>query len=197
MYTHKVTALILHIEPHRDKDRIVTLFSEEHGIIRIFAKGVTSIRSRRGFHLDLFNLVTMQLEQTGVHAHSLRPRYLREVSTANPHSDLKKSLPHFGAACTIASFLMRILPYDTPQTELFTLTKTGFMALNEDDEPRGMLFSYFKETMQLLGYLPKNLPEEKVREVLWQRLTELDPQFTLNARRTLGIFSKFESTRSS
>jgi hypothetical protein len=33
--------------------------------------------------------------------------------------------------------------------------------------------------------------------MLGRTLLQLDPEFTLNARRTLGIFSKFERTRSS
>lgn len=197
----KLSGLILGLKPHAEYDRRIILFSLEEGLTTIMAKGVRRAKSHRSFHLDLLNEVTLELEE------SLRGRsripYLREVSTKTSFPKIKNHPPSFAAACLAASFLLRILPFSTPQEELVLLTKRFFSALEEKSALKGesdakkLLMPYFLKAGQLLGYLPKNLPRANFRTLLQKTLTDLDPQFTLQARRTLGIFSSFESTRSS
>lgn len=194
MQTRKLTGIILNIRPVGEFDRMIHVFSNELGVVRIIAKGVRRIKSRRSFHLDICRLTRMEIEECG-HG-SACVRYLREIATTDSLNELKKMPLRFSSACVIASFLKRILPELSPQKSLFSLTKKTFGLLNETNDPQKLLLTYFLKAMRLLGYLPNILPRQEMRSVLTKTLSAIDPQFVLNARRTLGIFATLESTRS-
>lgn len=203
MIHRKIYGIILKIQPLGEFDRLVTVFSEEYGVISVIAKGVKKITSRRGFHLDLLNIAHMDLEENG--SESLPRRYLREVTPEEIFPDLKNRHEHFSAGCIIAAFIKRAVPEETPQKTLFELTKKTLRRLNQNNsaqnnahtDPKIILSTYFLKTLRLLGHLPDTLKKRDIKPLLQKTLAYLDPEFTLNARRTLGIFSKFERTRSS
>ena len=194
MIVSKITGIIVKIQPHQELDSRVTVFSLEKGKITVLAKGVRKITSRRSGHLDLFHHVHMEIEES---ASALPRRYLREVGSQYTARTLQRRPESFAAACVIAHFLIHSLPEDTPQPRLFALTQKTFEALNSERLPRDVLFTYFLKALKLLGYLPPVLPKTGLRPLLARTLHTIDPMLHLNARRTLGMFSIFSSTRSS
>lgn len=185
MQVKKMSGIIIGIRPHGEFDRVVSLFSNEYGLIRIIAKGVRKITSRRGFHLDVLSFVKMEIEK------SIKGKisYLREVSTLKTFSGIKRDPESFAAGCLIASFLSRIIPEETPQTALLTITHKTLESLNARKDPKLTLFRYFLKATRLLGHLPPALSGENLRKELKSALDALDPHFILKARRTLGVFS--------
>ena len=192
----KLTGFILSRKPFGEFDRTLAVFSHEYGLVRIMAKGIRKIKSVRSFHTDLINHVRMEIEQSGNGERCAN--YLREVSTLENHTIMKQSPKLFSSACLIAAFLLRTLPHDSPQKEIFELTEKTFKALNRKEEPeiKEILQNYFLKTIKQMGYMPNKVPRDQMREMLWKTLRDLDPQLTLQARLTLGIFSNFESTSS-
>lgn len=182
----KINGIILSNRPLRELDRKISVFSYEMGKIFLVAKGVRKITSNRSFHLDLLNHVTMELEESS--KHSGGPFYLREVSVRESFQKLKKTPSSFAAGCIIASFLERIIPESIPHKTLFVLTQKTFEALHRNNNPALALRAYFLKMLQLLGYLPTTIASRDTRQILWRTITNLDPQFALTARRTLGIF---------
>jgi DNA repair protein RecO (recombination protein O) len=195
MIPQKLYGVILDIKPLGELDCTVMVFTESLGLISLIAKGVKKITSHRGFHLDLFNVAHFDVEAIGS---NLQPRrYIREVSTVENFKALKRWPENFSAACVMATFLKRILPQSIPERQLFSLTEKTFKALNANCTPREILSAYFLRALHLLGHLPSLIKKREVKSILQQTLYELDPEFTLNARKTLGIFSKWERTASS
>lgn len=194
MEIKKIDGIIIGLAPHREFDRTVTVFSKEYGRVKIIAKGVRRITSHRSFHLDLFNHVRMELESS-----SKKIFYLREVTTLHGFPKMKTNALHFASACVIASLLLRIIPEGAPQEDLYELTHKTFEALNRasSKNPRPLLQTYLLKALKSLGHLPNKLPQEKIGSALRYTLDSLDPQLTLAASRTFGIFSKLNSTRSS
>lgn len=186
MLYRKLTGFILNARPSAEYDRIISIFSREMGLVRIIAKGIRRIKSRRGCHVDLFNYVQMEVEEG---KSGRRARYLREISTLEPFTGLKSNPRSFSAACIIASFLLRIVPEETPQRTLLALTKKTLESLESGGDPKRALFAFFLKAARLLGFLPNSLPKNQARGELFKILNDLNPQFTLYARRTLGIFS--------
>lgn len=196
MKTGKITAFLLRIQPIGEYDRLLSVFARERGLMRIMAKGTRSIRSRRSFHLDLLNMARMEIETTNSGV------YLREISTLHSYSALKRTPEYFGSACVAASFLLAFLPEEAPQRNLFRMTQKIFDRLDAPaaHEARGtknLLLLYLLKATRDLGYLPNSIPKSHIRKTLAQVLGDINPQFTLQARRTLGIFESFKSTRSS
>ncbi len=194
MLHHKLSGIILKIDPFHEYDKLVTFFSYESGLIRIFAKGVRRARSHRSYFLDLFNHVVIDVEVSGP-VNSGR-MYLREVTMIEPFRTLKKDLDRFGAACIISSFITRMIPmYSLEQAELYELTLHTLFILNTPlCTPRSVVSTYILKASKSLGHLPTKVAKNRIKGMLNEYL---DPQFTLQARRTLGIFSKLERMRSS
>lgn len=192
MIHKKIYGIIIKIQPLGELDRLVTVFSEEYGVISVMAKGVKKITSRRGFHLDLLNIAYMDIEEVG--SENLPRRYLREVTPEEIFLTLKNRHEHFSAGCIIAAFIKRTVPEETPQKALFALTKQTLWHLNQNhgapSDPKTILSTYFLKTLRLLGHIPDTLKKREIKPLLQKTLAYLDPEFTLNARRTFGIFSK-------
>lgn len=196
MKTKKLTGFILNIKSYGEHDRMLFVFSRQKGLMRVLAKGIRKMGSRRGFHVDLINAARMEIEESN------SVNYLREIITINPYAAMKKQPGNFAVACVIASFLLSSLPETVPHEKLFMLTKRMFEVLDggrasANQTKRDLLLVYLLKATRELGYLPNTLSKRKLRKTLAQVLCDLNPQFTLQARRTLGIFSNFESTRSS
>lgn len=198
MKNGKITGWLLRIQPAGEYDRVLSVFSRERGLIRIMAKGTRSIRSRRSFHLDLLNMVRMEIEET------TSGTYLREIATVHSYADLKENPEHFGNGCVIASFLLTFLPGEMPQPNLFRITKKIFDRLDGKmrearaaSKANHWLLLYLLKATRDLGYLPNSIPKSRIKKTLGEVLNDTNPQFTLQARRTLGIFESFKSTRSS
>lgn len=193
MVTRKIHGIILSLKPAGDLDCLLLVFSREYGLVPVLAKGVKKITSRRGFHLDLFNYGSLEIEEIG---NDIRPRrYLREITTARHFPRIKEQPEHFSAACVMASFLKRTLPQETPQKTLFDLMLKTLECLEESRNPHGVLSTSLLKILRLLGHLPHTLKKNQLKPALQKTLIYLDPEFTLNARRTLGIFSSLERTR--
>lgn len=194
MHARKLTGIILNIRPHNEFDSLIHLFSNELGLVYIIAKGVKRIASRRAFHLDIPNKVNMEIEEYGANGSS--PRYLREICTAENFTNIKRSPLTYGCACLITVFLKRALFPLVPQTMLFALTDKFLQSLNKKGDPKQLLLTYLLKANRLLGQLPNVLPKQKLRPLLSKILSDMDPQFILNARRTLEIFSNLGKSRS-
>ncbi len=108
MQFKKIKGIILNIKPHMELDRGLSVFSKEYGRIFVMAKGVRKITSQRGFHLDLFNYSTMEIEECGVGASA--KHYLREISTIQTFGGIKMNPVNLAAACLIGLFIERMIP---------------------------------------------------------------------------------------
>lgn len=196
MKTVKLTGFLINIKASGEYDRLLFVFSHERGLISVIAKGIRKMGSRRSFHIDLINAVRMEVEENH------RASYLREITVRNAYAALKRQPERFAIACVIASFLLSVLPLGAPQKNLFFMTKKIFEKLNGemqngDRQRKELLLVYLLKATRELGYLPHAIPKRKLGKTLGEVLHDLNPQFTLRARRMLGIFESFKSTRSS
>lgn len=197
MQRNKITGIIFRMTPHGEYDRVVVVFSEERGLTAVVAKGIRRARSRRSFSLDLLNEVAMEVEASAMGQNKVP--YLREVSALQHFSVLKKRPQAFAAGCLMASFLLRVLPRNSPQPELFRLAHDMLAALNrqETENPGPVLFTFLLKAFRLMGHIPNEVSAKNAQSLLNRALSALDPQFTLQARRTFASLESLERTKSS
>ena len=189
MLHHKLEGIIIKIAAYKEYDRLITFFSPLDGIMRVIGKGVRRPGSQRSYHLDLFNKVDVELEASGK---TSLLWYLREIHTREHYKNIKKEPWRFGCASIITLFVGRMVPEGAPhQAELYELMIQAFDALNtiENANPSATVFTFLIKAVKLLGYLEHTLKPTMLETELLAQLDDLDPQFTLQARRTLSIFS--------
>lgn len=190
MHIQKITGFILKHYSHREFDRILRIFSHEYGLISVIAKGVRRSNSRRSFHIDLLNYVSIDVSEPKTAAGGKPVLYAREITPINTFQNLKKHPVDFVTACIIARFILRTLPDHTSQQDIFLLTKNTFDALEIQGTQELTLRTYFSAALHRLGYLPKEIEGTPGTDILKKGFSYIDPEFTLYARRTLGIFPK-------
>ncbi len=144
MRSYKVVGIILKRSNFSEADKLVTVFTKELGKIKVLAKGVRRINSRRAPHLELFNQVELVLHSGKTFDTITEARVINDYSS--PKSDLKLS----GYLFYLVEVIDKILPEHQPHPEIFTDLVSCFKSLKQDK-----IKIFVVELLWSLGYLPK------------------------------------------
>jgi len=142
--SYKVVGIILKRSNFSEADKLVTVFTKELGKIKVLAKGVRRINSRRAPHLELFNQVELVLHSGKTFDTITEARVINDYSS--PKSDLKLS----GYLFYLVEVIDKILPEHQPHPEIFTDLVSCFKSLKQDK-----IKIFVVELLWSLGYLPK------------------------------------------
>lgn len=136
----KITGFIIKRSNLAEADKLLTVFSREHGKIILTAKGVRRIKSRRAPHLELFNLTSL----------SIHKNIITEAKIINDYAVIKKDLKTVGYLYYIFEIINKIVPENEPHTNIFDLV-LGFLNMPVTQEAVKNLMI---KIMWDLGYLP-------------------------------------------
>lgn len=145
MRSLKVEGIILKRSNFSEADKIITVFTNQLGKIKVLAKGVRRIHSHRAPHLELFNHVALVL-------HSGKTfDTVTEVKVINGYAVPKADLKLAGFLFYLAEVLDKILPEHQPHPELFTdLVNMLSGPISEESVKKFII-----RLLWNLGYLPK------------------------------------------
>lgn len=145
MRSYKVEGIILKRSNFAETDKIITVFTKRLGKIKVLAKGVRRIHSRRAPHLEMFNYVELML-------HSGKTfDAIIEAKVINDYSSFKADLKLTGYLFYLSEVLDKILPERQPHPEIFSnLVTTLHSPITED-----LVKKFVVQLVWDLGYLPK------------------------------------------
>ena len=112
-----VTGIVIKRDNFREADKWLTVFSKEKGKIRILAKGLRKITSRRSGRLELFNEVKLQVvagRSTNIGA---------EVEVINSFPKFRKNLSKVSLVYQFAEVVHLLTPEEAPRLEVYFLLK--------------------------------------------------------------------------
>lgn len=138
----KVEGVVLARRNFSEADKIITLFTREQGKMKVVAKGIRRIKSRRAPHLELFNHVSLVLH---------RGKTFDVVTEAKTISKIKVDLKIAAYLFYLCEVFDKILPEHQPHEEIFLNFLKILKNLNEKTVKNFMVQSLWS-----LGYLPKN-----------------------------------------
>lgn len=128
-----VRALLLKRQNYGEADRLVTLFTDRFGVLRVVAKGVRRIPSRRGGHLEPLT------EIVGI-VHGQRGRYyLAAIETVDHFPRLAADRTAVARASILAGTVLALFEQEDPQPELFSALEQGFSLLPTLPAPKRSL----------------------------------------------------------
>lgn len=104
--------IILRSRPLGDRDRMLTVFTKNHGKITVLAKGVRSLKSRRSPYLDLLHHNVFFLTNH-------RLPLVRDLKPVNGYSGLRQSLPHISQLILVGDLVDQFLPAGEEHPRLF------------------------------------------------------------------------------
>jgi DNA repair protein RecO (recombination protein O) len=146
---YRCEAIVLARMDLGEADRIVTLYSRQHGKFRAIAKGARRPLSRLGPHLEYFSHTRVMLA---------RGRDLDVVTgaeTENAHLAIRASLDAFGHASHMVEILNRLTEDREENAAVFDLLLRSLRLLDEGVDPFHVTRHYEVMLLGMLGFRPE------------------------------------------
>ena len=145
-----------------EADRILTLYSREHGKLRAIAKGARRPLSRLGPHLEYFTLAHLML------ARGRELDVVTSAETEDAHLSLRSDIDAFGHASHMAEILDRLTQDRQANGAVFDLLSRSLRLLSDGVDPFHVTRHYELALLALLGYRPELYRCVECREELEQ-----------------------------
>jgi DNA repair protein RecO (recombination protein O) len=151
-----------------EADRIISIYSKDHGRISLIAKGVRRPSSRKRGHIEVFNLVKFQ----AVIGHGLDT--MTEAEVVDDFKTIRGSLKKVSLAYYLMEVVGRITHEGESNIELFNLLLSTLTKLVTAKELKSLRLDFVLKLLTLLGYWPKGVklpdPDEKLEEVIERQI---------------------------
>lgn len=146
MRSYKTEGIIIKRSNFGEADRILTVFTKRYGKIKIIAKGVRRITSRRGPNVELFNLVTLFVHRGRTFD------ILTEAQVIDTFSHFRKNLNLVGLAYYVAELIDGLCAEHQPHPSVYHLSVSTLEELDHK------LIQQFETTLLFeLGFLPPRI----------------------------------------
>ncbi len=160
MRSYKTQGIIIKRNNFGEADRILTVFTKNEGLIKVKAKGVRKISSRRASHIELLNLSTLSLY--------LGPRLpiLTEAQTINSFPNLKADLGKIGLAYHICELINGLCAQHQENRMVFNLMLDTLEKLELDPNPRELIKGFEVELLTLLGFWNRDKTTDNIHSII-------------------------------
>lgn len=159
---YRCEAIVLSRIDFGEADRIVTVFSRQHGKLRVVAKGARRPLSRLGPHLEYFCRSQLML---------VKGRDLDIVTgaeTLNAHLGLRGDLDAYGHASHLVELVSRLTEERQENVVVFDLLAGSLQLLNEGIDPYHVTRHFELALLNHLGFRPELQRCVECREPLTQ-----------------------------
>ncbi len=147
--TFRTTAIILQRYEFGEADRLLTIFTPDHGKLRVIAKGVRKPAGRKTGHVELFTRAKMIIN---------RGRELHVVAQAElvePFMPLREDLERGAYANYVVELLDHFSEFEEQNTSLFELLDSALGWLCEPNIDLRLLARYYElQLLALVGFQP-------------------------------------------
>ena len=147
--SYRVNAIVLKHQDYGEADRLLTIYSREYGKLKVMAKGVRKVRSRKGGHLEPFMSVNILLS---------KGRSWDIVSQAEAQEvfpNLRESLEMIGYASYAVELVDKFTFEEEENASVYTLLNHTLIRLNRGDDPL-LVIRYFEiRLLDVLGFRPE------------------------------------------
>lgn len=149
------------------QDIIVTIFSKEMGKIRVLAKGVKKISSKRLPHLQTGNIIE------GVIYHSSEKRlYLQETTLISGLSQVKKDPKKMSFLYFYFHIIDRLLPENQQELEIYDAVKRFLIDLSKSKATISLLEKHLNILLKKLGYINKDGSLDELHKLVEELMNE-------------------------
>ncbi|MDP1721649.1 MAG: DNA repair protein RecO [Candidatus Gottesmanbacteria bacterium] len=157
---YRTNAIILKRRNIGEADRVVTIFSKEYGKMKVIAKGIRRIGSRRSPHVEVFSHSILMLHRGKTWD------LVTEATPLDAFSFLRIHLPRVTSAYYLCELVDVLLPDRQEHRDVYTLLLSALQTLNGTTEIDPVVANeqYALELLRLLGYLAhdRSLPASRI-----------------------------------
>lgn len=147
--SRRVDAIVLRHQRYGEADRLLTIFSREHGKLRLIAKGARKTTSRKAGHLEPFMRSILQLAQG-------RDLWIvTQAETINAFLPIREDLERMGIASYVIELLDKFSFEDGANPQLYRLVVETLERLCTADPVFVILRFYEMRLLDIMGYRPQ------------------------------------------
>lgn len=170
----KTKAFVLKKNNLLGKDTVISLFTEERGKIRVMAKGVKKITSRRSPQIQTGNLIEVILSTKKEYF------YLQETKLISHFSIIKKDKDKSNDLYYMLFILDRLLPENQKEELVYLIFQKFMIALSkEEHNSQQLTIQYINRILHILGYSTKSLTSSDLKRVIEGIINEKVPEFVI------------------
>jgi DNA repair protein RecO (recombination protein O) len=147
--TIRVEAIVLRHADMGEADRLITLYSREHGKLRSVAKGARRIKSRKAGHLEPFTRVALML------ARGRDLWIITQVETVDAYLPISADLGRMANAMYVLELLDRFTYDEGENRSLYTLLVDTLSRLSAGQDAFVVLRFFEIRLLELLGFRPE------------------------------------------
>ncbi len=164
MKYQKLTGIIINRHVVKDNDRFLTIYTQEYGKISVYARGVRSVKSKRGSQIDLFSHIRFEVfEKNDRHT-------LTSVELLDGHHVSKTKLGNISRLFQIGELVDVLTPEHDPHIEVYELLVTALANLSRFETPE-YLYRFKKKLLNFLGYGDRPLSPSDIDDYIESLLT--------------------------
>lgn len=144
----KVKAIVLDSKDYKDKDKLVTLFTLENGLVSAVAKSVKSSNAKMKFAKEPFCFGDFILVGNN------EIKTISSVSVLDTFFDIVTNLDRFFLSSAVLSVIKEIVNYNEPNPTLFllTLNTLKMFAYEKALNPKMIFCKFLINAFDLVGY---------------------------------------------
>lgn len=147
--TYRVEGIILARRDWGEADRLIVLFTLEHGKLRVVAPGARKPTSRKSGHLELFTRGRFTL------ARGRTFDKITQAQTLDYFAALQESLERLATAYLLAELVERFLQEEDQNAHVYQLLSQGLSLLNQGEASLLLLYFFEFKLLQYVGYDPQ------------------------------------------
>ena len=145
MHYLKYHGIIINRRVVKDSDRFLTIYTLEQGKISVYARGIRSVKSKRGSQLDLFSHIRFDVIEKNDRM------TLTSVELLDGHHVSKTTLANISRLFQIGELIDRLTVEHDRHTEVYNLLVLALANLARFETPE-YIFRFKKKLLELLGY---------------------------------------------
>ncbi|PIW08343.1 DNA repair protein RecO [Candidatus Collierbacteria bacterium CG17_big_fil_post_rev_8_21_14_2_50_45_7] len=145
MHYLKYHGIIINRRVVKDSDRFLTIYTLEQGKISVYARGIRSVKSKRGSQLDLFSHIRFDVIEKNDRM------TLTSVELLDGHHVSKTTLANISRLFQIGELIDRLTVEHDRHTEVYDLLVLALANLARFETPE-YIFRFKKKLLELLGY---------------------------------------------
>jgi len=142
----KAEGIILRSMKMGETSKLLTLFTREHGVLKVIAKGSRSRKSRYGATLDLLNVISLVY----YHKDSRDLQLLSAADLVETFPRLSADLEKWGYAAACGELMLRAHPAAEATPKLYPILLDSLRVMNESPAGRDRIM-FLALQMKLLG----------------------------------------------
>ena len=168
MRSSKVEGVIIRRRNIGEADRILTIFTKTHGKMRVIAKGVRRITSKRSPHIELLNHSLLTL-YTGKGL-----PFVTETETIEDHAFIKQDLFLIGAAFHICELMDSLCAENQEHPFLFAAVLQTLSKITKGENVKQTMHDFENTMLSQLGFssripLPRTIDTHTAIEDILER----------------------------